>query len=108
MRTSLLASHGRVGPGAPWTTETVTAGLCGFYHGIAGVGLVFPLAAKPIAVEYPGYPVITLRPIVGLEFVEDAVTALGSSTELPTCFGTWDPSSVASVAAALVVTVEPR
>jgi hypothetical protein len=24
----------------PWTAETVTAGLCGFYHGIAGVGLV--------------------------------------------------------------------
>jgi hypothetical protein len=26
----------------PWTMETVTAGLCGFYREIAGVGLVFP------------------------------------------------------------------
>jgi hypothetical protein len=51
----------------PWTTETVTAGLCGFYREIAGVGLVFPLAARPIAVEYHGYPVITLRQIEGLE-----------------------------------------
>ena len=43
----------------PWTAEIVTAGLGRFYHEIAGVGL-------PIAVEYPGYPVITLRPIEGL------------------------------------------
>ena len=57
----------------PWTMETVTAGLCGFYREIAGVGLMFPFAARPIAVEYPGYPVITLRPIEGLEFVEDRV-----------------------------------
>jgi hypothetical protein len=62
--------------------ETVKAGLIRFYHEIAGVGLVFPLAARPIAVEYAGYPVITLRPIDGLEFVLEAVAALGSSTEL--------------------------
>jgi hypothetical protein len=41
-------------------------GLIGFYREIAGVGLVFPRGDWPIAVEYPGYPVITLRPIVGL------------------------------------------
>jgi hypothetical protein len=66
----------------PWTAEIVTAGLGRFYHEIARVGLVFPLAARPIAVDYPGYPVIALHPIEGLEFVEEAVTALGSSTEL--------------------------
>jgi hypothetical protein len=49
-----------------------------------GVGLVFPRADRPIAVEFPGYPVVRLRPIDGLEFVEEAVTALGSSTELAT------------------------
>jgi hypothetical protein len=48
------------------------------------VGLVFPRGDRPIAVEYPGYPVITLHPIEGLEFVREAVTALGSSTELAT------------------------
>ena len=64
------------------TTEIVTAGLTRFYHEIAGVGLVFPLAARPIAVEYAGYPVITLHPIERLEFVEETVAALGSSTEL--------------------------
>jgi hypothetical protein len=47
----------------------------GFYREIAGVGLVFPRADRSIAVEYPGYPVITLRPIVGLEFVLEAVAA---------------------------------
>jgi hypothetical protein len=51
---------------------------------IAGVGLMFPRADRPVAVEYPEDAVITLHPIVGLEFVEDAVTALGSSTELAT------------------------
>ena len=30
--------------------------------------MVFPLAARPIAVEYAGYPVITLHPIERLEF----------------------------------------
>ena len=53
-----------------------------FYHAIAGVGLVFPRADRPIAVEFPGYPVVRLRPIAGLEYVEETVTALGSSTEL--------------------------
>jgi hypothetical protein len=43
---------------------------------------VFPRADRSIAVEFPGYPVVRLRPIEGLEFVEEAVTALGSSTEL--------------------------
>jgi hypothetical protein len=38
----------------PWTAEAVTAGLIGFYHEIAGVGLVFPRGDRPIAVEYPG------------------------------------------------------
>jgi hypothetical protein len=45
---------------------------------------MFPRADWPVAVEYPGYPVIRLRRIEGIEFVEDAVTALGSSTELAT------------------------
>jgi hypothetical protein len=67
-----------------WTGEGVKGGLIGFYREIAGVGLVFPRADLPIAVDYPGYPVITLHPIEGLEFVEGAVTALGSSTELAT------------------------
>jgi transposase len=48
--------------------------LCGFYHGISGVGLVFPLAARPIAVEYPGYPVITLRPTL-CQFDRDCALA---------------------------------
>ena len=39
-------------------------GLCGFYREIAGVGLVFPRADRPIAVEFPGYPVVRLRPIL--------------------------------------------
>ena len=34
---------------------------------IAGVGLVFPRADRPIAVEYPEDAVITLHPIEGLE-----------------------------------------
>ena len=33
-------------------------------------------------VSTPGYPVITLRPIEGLEFVGETVAALGSSGEL--------------------------
>jgi hypothetical protein len=58
-----------------WTGERVKGGLIRFYREIAGVGLVFPRADRSIAVEYPGYPVITLRPIVGLEFVLEAVAA---------------------------------
>jgi hypothetical protein len=65
-----------------WTAEGVKEGLIGFYREIAGVGLVFPRADRPIAVEFPGYPVVRLRRIEGLEFVEEAVTALGYSTEL--------------------------
>jgi hypothetical protein len=57
----------------------VRGGLIRFYREIAGIGLVFPRADRPIAVEYPGYPVITLRPIGGLEFVLEAVAAVGSS-----------------------------
>jgi hypothetical protein len=64
-----------------WTAEGVKGGLIGFYREIAGVGLVFPRADRPIAVEFPGYPVVRLRPIEGIEFVEEAVTALGYSTE---------------------------
>jgi hypothetical protein len=29
-------------PTTPWTADAVLAGLRGFYHEIAGVGLVFP------------------------------------------------------------------
>ena len=43
---------------------------------------MFPRADRPIAVEFPGYPVVRLRPIEGLEFVEETVAALGSTTEL--------------------------
>jgi hypothetical protein len=56
--------------------------LIGFYRGITGVGLVFPRADLPIAVKWAGHAVSTLRPIKGLEFVEETVTALGYSTEL--------------------------
>jgi preprotein translocase subunit Sec61beta len=54
--------------------ETVKAGLIRFYREIAGVGLVFPRADRPIAVEWVGYQVIRLHPIEGIEFVEEAVT----------------------------------
>jgi hypothetical protein len=64
------------------TAEGVKGGVIQFYREIAGVGLVFPRADRSIAVEYPGYPVIRLRRIAGIEFVEEAVTALGYSTEL--------------------------
>jgi hypothetical protein len=40
------------------------------------------LCIRSIAVEWVGYQVIRLRPIEGLEFIEEAVTALGYSTEL--------------------------
>jgi hypothetical protein len=50
-----------------------------FYRGITGVGLVFPRAGPADR----GWVLrVSLRPIKGLEFVEEAVTALGSSTEL--------------------------
>jgi hypothetical protein len=65
-----------------WTAEGVKGGLIRFYHEIAGVGLVFPRADLPIAVEGVGMGLIVLRPIEGIEFVEETVTALGSSTEL--------------------------
>jgi hypothetical protein len=52
--------------------------LVRFYREIAGVGLVFPRADHPIAVEFPGYPVVRLRHIAGIRYVEEAVTALGS------------------------------
>jgi hypothetical protein len=45
-----------------WTADGVKGGLIGFYREIAGVGLVFPRADRPIAVEFPGYPVVRLRP----------------------------------------------
>src|ERR1700730_14071523 len=51
-------------------------GLIGFYREIAGVGLVFPRADRPIAVEFPRYPVVRLRRIEGIEFVEEAVTTM--------------------------------
>ena len=67
-----------------WTSEGVKGGLNRFYRELAGVGLVFPRADWPVAVEYPGYPVVRLRRIEGIEFVLEAVAALGSSTELAT------------------------
>ena len=55
-----------------------------------------PRGDRPIAVEYPGYPVITLRPIEGIEFVEEAVAAVGSSGESPpTCSCNVSPSALA-------------
>jgi hypothetical protein len=48
----------------------------------SGVGLVFPRADRLIAVEGVGMGLIILRPIDGIEFVEETVAALGSSTEL--------------------------
>jgi hypothetical protein len=65
-----------------WTAEGVKGGLIRFYREIAGVGLLFPRADHPIAIEFPGYPVVRLRPIEGLEFVEETVIALDSTTEL--------------------------
>jgi hypothetical protein len=65
-----------------WTGEGVKGGLIRFYREIAGVGLMFPRADWPVAVEYPGYPVMRLRRIEGIEFVKEAVAALGVSTEL--------------------------
>jgi hypothetical protein len=66
-----------------WTAEGVKGGLIRFYREIAGMGLMFPRADWPVAVEYPGYPVMRLRRIEGIEFVKEAVEALlGSSTEL--------------------------
>jgi hypothetical protein len=88
-----------------WTGEGVKGGLIGFYREIAGVGLVFPFAAAPIAVTriellvgprsgpgsflaraILGWPAsqLAFRQIEGLEYVEEAVTALGSTTELAT------------------------
>jgi hypothetical protein len=50
------------------------------------VGLVFPRADRPIAVEVREIGLegnlVTLRPIEGLEFVQETVTALGYSGEL--------------------------
>jgi hypothetical protein len=43
-----------------WTREGVKEGLNRFYRGIAGVGLVFPRADWPVAVEFPGFPVYAL------------------------------------------------
>jgi hypothetical protein len=54
-----------------WTGERVKGGLIRFYREIAGVGLVFPRADRSIAVEYPGYPVITLRPNSWNEYQRD-------------------------------------
>jgi hypothetical protein len=88
-----------------WTAEGVKGGLVRFYREIAGVGLVFPFAAAPIAVTridllmgprsgpgsflaraILGWPAsqLAFRQIEGLEYVEEAVTALGYSTELAT------------------------
>jgi hypothetical protein len=86
-----------------WTAEGVKGGLIRFYHEIAGVGLVFPLASAPIAVSrfdllmgprsgpgsflartILGWPAShpNLHPIEGLEYVEETVAALGYSGEL--------------------------
>jgi hypothetical protein len=63
-----------------WTRRG-SGGLIGFYHEIAGVGLVFPLAARPIAVSTPGTPSSRCGRSRGIEFVEEAVAAVGSSGE---------------------------
>src|ERR1700730_17338436 len=65
-----------------WTGEGVKGGLLPFTAASQGWGWCSPGRDRPIAVGHCGYPVIMLRPIKGLEFVEEAVTALGSSTEL--------------------------
>src|ERR1700724_2773913 len=65
-----------------WTGEGVKGGLIPFTAASQGWGWCSPGRDRPIAVGYCGYPVIMLRPIKGLEFVEEAVTALGYSTEL--------------------------
>src|ERR1700736_6317620 len=65
-----------------WTGEGVKGGLIRFYREIAGVGLLFPRADWPVAVEFPGFPVVRVRRVEGLEFGEEAVAALGSSGEL--------------------------
>src|ERR1700736_2080131 len=81
------AAHGLPKWTSAWTfgrRRGSRGGLVRFYREIAGVGLVFPRADHPIAVEFPGYPVVRLRSIEGLEFVEEAVAALGSTTELAT------------------------
>jgi hypothetical protein len=61
-----------------WTAEGVKRGLIRFYQQIAGVGLLFPRADWPVAVEFPGFPVVRVRRVEGLEFVEETVAALGS------------------------------
>jgi hypothetical protein len=69
-----------------WTAEGVKGGMIRFYREIAGVGLVFPRADRPIAVEWVGYQVIRLHPIEGLEFVEPCISlqpARRSSTRYP-------------------------
>jgi hypothetical protein len=63
-----------------WTAETVKGGLIGFYREIAGVGLMFPRADWPIAVEYSGYPVIMLRRIAGIEF-RRGLTSIKNNSE---------------------------
>jgi hypothetical protein len=70
-----------------WTSEGVKGGLIRFYHEIANVGLVFPSGTYPFAFVGVGieqfYAIAPLWwPIEGIEFVEEAVTALGYSTEL--------------------------
>src|ERR1700732_2767579 len=47
-----------------WSVAPLGGGLIRFYREIAGVGLVFPRADRPIAVEFPGYPVVRFRPIL--------------------------------------------
>ena len=59
-------------------------GLIRFYRELAGVGLVFPRGGPADRGGVPGYPVVRLRPIDGIEFVKEAVTALGYSTDLAT------------------------
>ena len=64
-------------------TRSPVGGLIRFYHEIAGVGLVFPRADRPIAVEGVGMGLIVLRPIEGLEFVEAAVPAVAEGHRGP-------------------------
>jgi hypothetical protein len=51
-------------------------------------------------VEYPGYPVITLRPIEGLEFVEETVAAVGC---LPPSYPAFQVAHLAAASAIRII-----
>ena len=60
----------------PWTMETVTAGLARFYHEIAGVGLVFPSAVRPLErVSQPSTPPPWVRSILPQHAPQEEATS---------------------------------